>query len=442
MVKELLVSQIMTDDQIADREGEYFPQSHYHTIITEDCDVYKKIKKGNKYIKGDLLLKFRKNVIPKSATDDALKGLRDASKKKHENRGAAAGVLDRKKMPAYIGEFIKPGKFRTGFISAHSGKTSKQATSNLSQSNIVGFFDVPDRNKKGKGAPCRLTAFNRDNPDLWEKTLPFFERCDQIFKELIPNRHEIQRKRAQSTPNFAISDTAFSTVTINYSWRTALHRDAGDLKEGFGNLVVIEDNENKNNYRGCYLGFPQYGVAVDPRTGDFLAMDVHEWHCNTEFIPVSKQISGKQKDKDVINDWYFNRLSIVMYLREKMIRCKDEELWKDKAGGGIIDFDDLYKDEYMLNNIDDTSDDIPKYQFNYIHPSFKETNSFIINTIPNLVDKESQEIDFNINTIPNLTDDESNVSIDSFQRNLPEIINNFLPREYISFIHKRYNILV
>lgn len=419
MVKELLVSKIMTDEEISDREGEYFPESHYHTIIMEDCDVYKKIKKGNKFVKGDLLLKFRKNVIPKFATDNALKALRDASKKKHENRGAAAGVLDRKKMPAYIGDFIKPGKFRTGFVSAHSGKTSKQATSNLSQSNIIGFFDVPDRNKKGKGAPCRLTAFNRDHTELWKDTLPFFERCDQIFKELVPERHNIQHRRAQSTPKFAISDTAFSTVTINYSWRTGLHRDSGDLKDGFGNLVVIEDTENDNKYKGCYLGFPQYGVAADPRTGDFLAMDVHEWHSNTEFIPVSNHISGKQKEKDVVNDWYFNRLSIVMYLREKMIRCKDEELWKDKIGGGIgegiVNNVDLYEDEYLLNSWSD-SDEEPTYQFNYTHPYFKKNDSSFI-----------------INTIPNINEDE-------YYQKLSKAFNDHLPNEYISFINKRYNI--
>ena len=328
-------------------------------------------------------------------------------------------------MPAYIGKFLKPGKFRTGFISAHSGKTSKQATSNLSQSNIVGFFDVPDRNKKGKGAPCRLTAFNRDHPDLWEKTIPFFERCDQIFKELIPERHEIQRRRAQSTPNFAISNTAFSTVTINYSWRTALHRDSGDLKEGFGNLVVIEDTDNKNKYKGCYLGFPQYGVAVDPRTGDFLAMDVHEWHCNTEFVPVSNQISGKQKDRDIINDWYFNRLSIVMYLREKMIRCQNEKLWIDKKGGGN---NNLFDDEYLLNNTYDDNDEIPKYQFDFQHPYFKKKNNFIINTVPNLseLDINSKENDVNYN-ITNTT-------------TFSNIFNQYLPKEYITFINKRYEI--
>ena len=42
--------------------------------------------------------------------------------------------------------------------------------------------------------------------------------------------------------------------------------------------MVIEDSENPNKYEGAYTGFPQYGVAANVRTGDFLAMDVHEWH--------------------------------------------------------------------------------------------------------------------------------------------------------------------
>ena len=36
-----------------------------------------------------------------------------------------------------------------------------------------------------------------------------------------------------------IPETAFSTITINRNFRTALHRDAGDYKDGFGNLTVI-----------------------------------------------------------------------------------------------------------------------------------------------------------------------------------------------------------
>ena len=106
------------------------------------------------------------------------------------------------------------------------------------------------------------------------------------------------------TPKFVIDDTAFSTVTINYNWRTALHKDAGDLKEGYGNLVVLEEGK----YKGGETGFPQYGVCVDVRQGDFLAMDVHEWHCNTKLVGITKD---------------YARVSMVAYLRENMIRCKN-----------------------------------------------------------------------------------------------------------------------
>ena len=92
-------------------------------------------------------------------------------------------------------------------------------------------------------------------------------------------------------------------MTINYNWQTALHKDAGDLKEGFGNLIVCTEGD----YEGGYTGFPQYGVAVDVKNGDFLAMDVHEWHANTK-------LKGKTKD--------FTRLSLVCYLRENMVKCK------------------------------------------------------------------------------------------------------------------------
>jgi hypothetical protein len=78
-----------------------------------------------------------------------------------------------------------------------------------------------------------------------------------------------------------------------------LHRDSGDLREGFGNLVVSSDTDD---YEGAYTMFPQYGIGVDCRNGDFLAMNVHEWHCNSE----------KKGEGD--------RYSFVFYLREKMLK--------------------------------------------------------------------------------------------------------------------------
>ena len=311
-VKKIIVKKILSDSEISDKEGTYFNHTHYSTILKTDTDVYKE--------NGELLLKFRKHVIPKKYTDTALQSFRKVARQKKNNRGAAAGRIDKAKLPNYVVEIYnesgkKNNKYSTHYISKN-GKKSKNITTNLAASNIVGFYDRPDRNinQDGNAPRCRQTAFTRDNEQLWKNAVPFIEHINELFKNLVPERHHRQYVRAQETPNFAITDTCFSTLTVNYSWQTATHKDSGDFKEGFGNLVVIEDFENPNSYEGCYTGFPQYGVCVDVRTGDFLAMDVHEWHCNTEFQSTNPKITDD-----------FNRLSVVCYLRNNMIKCKDME---------------------------------------------------------------------------------------------------------------------
>ena len=77
---------------------------------------------------------------------------------------------------------------------------------------------------------------------------------------------------------------------------TGLDGCFNNFEDGFGNLVVIEDPSNKNTFKGCYLGFPQYGVCINVRNNDFLAMNVHEWHCNTEFIPENENVISATTD--------------------------------------------------------------------------------------------------------------------------------------------------
>ena len=299
-VKQLILEKKMSDEKIAQKEGEYFSEKDFPIIVKEDSDVYALINGKKK-----LLGRFRKNVINKKLTKAAMVNLKEAAKKKHSNRGAAAGVIDRKKLASYVktDNIVGQYKFRIrGYDSAEDGKYVNQSIGNDAQSNIIGYFDKPDRNPSAKKLPCRLTAFNHREMDKFKKVEPFLQRIDKLFKRLTPDAHKKQYKRAHET-DFVIKDTAFSTVTINYNWRTALHKDAGDFEEGFGNLIVCEEGE----YDGGCTGFPQYGVAFDVRDGDFLAMDVHEWHCNTKIIPRSKDHS---------------RLSVVCYLRKNMLRCK------------------------------------------------------------------------------------------------------------------------
>jgi len=300
-IEVIIAERKLSDAYMKKKEGEYFGESSYDRILTNNCDVYY-YEDGKK----NILLKFRKNVIPLKLCDIGLECLKEAAKKTHDNRGAAAGVIDLKKMPSYANsekQLIGKSKFRVlAYKSRYSGKIVTNSLGNISQSNIIGYFDKRDRNLGKNAPPCRTTAFTSQQVEKWTKVIPLIENIDSQFKKLIPKNHKIQYEAAQKT-KFVIKDTAFSTVTINYNWRTALHKDAGDLKEGFGNLVVLEEGE----YKGGSTGFPQFKVGVDCRHGDFLAMNVHEWHCNTKIIPITKE---------------YSRLSLVAYLREKMIKCK------------------------------------------------------------------------------------------------------------------------
>lgn len=309
MITKIYVSPILTEEEIKKKEGYYFPESHYKNIIKKDTDVYTNENPPK------LLFKFRKNVFDNKICYDAYHALVKHAQKKNYNRGSASGKLNINKLPKYARTIKQKNKqkFRV-YYQNKKGQTKKDHISNMALSNIAGYYDQPDRNlfTKIKNPPkCRTTYFTAKYVDKWNKALPLLQQASLQFYKLVPERFNIQLKRAQKTPKYQIKNTPFSTITLNYNWRTACHQDKGDLETGFGNLIVLEKNYCENNtssYKGGYLGFPKWGIAVDVRHGDFLAMNVHEWHCNTEII-------SKQKKKN------YGRLSIVCYLRKNMILC-------------------------------------------------------------------------------------------------------------------------
>ena len=305
-IKEYIVKKQISDDEIKKKQAHYFNKNDFDIILNHDANVFYYDEHGKK----KTLLKFRKNVIPTAFSEEVFNSFHKASLIKHENRGASAGLLDRKKLPNYVGELINtsPGNYRSGYIGKFTKKKHKTLISNYSQSNIVGYYDKHDRNLGHNAPPCRKTAFTEKEIEKWNKAIPFIKTMDKMFKKLNPLEYKKQLLRAKQN-HFHIKDTSFSTLTINNNWQTALHIDNGDFKEGFGNLCVVE----KGNYEGGYTGFPQFKVAVDVRTGDYLSMDVHQWHCNTP-------LKGS----------HFNRLSVVAYLRENMIRCNQQNKTKKK----------------------------------------------------------------------------------------------------------------
>lgn len=279
------VSKLFDDEELKNYERRFLEEKDFQKVIKDDADVYTE--------DGELLLRFRKKVLPEEHIEQAYEALKQFIKHKSTDRGVASG----------------------------SDPSVPTGAKTPVMSNIIGYFDkwsVAQKHQfkvSGIRPPgrCRITRFTASEPEKWAQVIPLIQDIDTMYKKLCPKEHANQLAAADTT-QFRIADTAFTTVTTNLNFRTAAHYDKGDWKEGFGNLVVIERGAP---YKGAFTGFPQYGVAVDCRTGDFLAMDVHRLHGNTPMIA---------------SDDTSQRLSLVSYLRENIVKnCGNQKMYDPAA---------------------------------------------------------------------------------------------------------------
>jgi hypothetical protein len=232
--------------------GKYYDRSHYHHIYNQDIDVFDE--------KDNFIFCLRKNTIPIEIQSCGYVFEKVAQKTRTEHRKIASG--------------------RTPVSSF-----------------IAGYYDKPNIRIKDPN-PCRLTSFSKNHLSEWKTGKTLVRYIDYLYAHIFPKQYEIQKSYNNK---YSIDDTIFSTITINYNWRTATHIDVGDL--GFSAFTIVE----RGNWDGCYLGFPEYGVAANVRQGDILIMNPHLYHCNTEFVNLN--------DNDM-------RMSFVFYLREGLLKCK------------------------------------------------------------------------------------------------------------------------
>mgnify|MGYP003134613502 CR=1 FL=1 len=265
-IKLLKRGKQLTDQKAEKLKTKFLTNENFDILIDYDCDVI------DNY--GNPLLRFRKNVIPKNILELGYNSFKK-SIVKNVGRGVAAGGYD------------TSGKF----------DISPEVTSGN-----VGYMDA----RPGNLDYCRLTSFGREYFNEFQSGIPFVEYIDYLYSKLCPKHYLKQKTIADSTNrNFVISNTSFTTVTVNQNFQTAVHKDAGDYKDGFGNLIVY----NNGSYDGGFFVLPQYKIAVDVQSTDALFVDVHQWHGNTEM-----------KLRKGFDDIF--RISFVLYYRENMFKCK------------------------------------------------------------------------------------------------------------------------
>ena len=307
----------LTDPQAAALAGEYLDGSYYDLLLRPedgDADVYKPEVIGALDLlmggsegaleESRLLLSIRRKRFSPHLCATARESLRAAAAPSR-NRGAAAGKADPEKMKRDSSLVLSRGN--TANYYTKDGLLSNTSESNQVNSGIVGYFNSTPRNPY-----CRQTAYTRDHADKFAEAMPFLEEVNAAFRQVSPLRWDAQNRYVTEEAGlrgkgWILGDTVFSTVTVNKNYRTGCHQDAGDYHPGFGNLTVFEGPGHR--YVGGYTVFPKFRCAVDLREGDFIGMDVHEWHGNTE---MKAAVPGE-------DDW--ERVSIVCYVRVEMAKC-------------------------------------------------------------------------------------------------------------------------
>jgi hypothetical protein len=314
-----------------------------------------------------IIMKFRKNYFSKEQQDQAYIGLREAATET-QNRGLAAGpraekLGNREWVTEYeydvLDYFVNPGANLFGadpieeIRAAHKNKKPSPSNRNnvwgisaVKKDNFV-FEDwveatkklpesemIAEANRVIKKYVCattyangvmsgiagwydrypripfgRATSYTAREPEKFAMAYPFLQSLAKGFKDLLPWRYNNQMEAAKKLdPRFLVPETPFTTITVNKTFRTAAHYDAGDLTTGLSNLLVLSNN---GNYTGGYLIAPEYRVAVNVRPGDLLLINNHEvMHGNTPIV---------------LGDEEAERISLVCYFREKMLELGSKE---------------------------------------------------------------------------------------------------------------------
>lgn len=330
-MKYLNLKPIKSDEEAAALAGTFLSEKDYQTLVRdESTTVYKE--------DGSPLFIYVKGAIPQSAIKAAYEPLKDAaSAGGGSNRGIAQGrgriVAKDGKIVALMTEdctrarpLLDTGVFSNtsyslkspsilGLLKKYNARlelmnsdgTYRDVGTNPDNFGVVGYMD-----RSARFPYCRLTAYNINNPQRFGAAMPLIHAVDACFAEYVPERYAKQKEAiAKTHPDFYISGSVFTTITVNLSWQTAVHTDKGDYKPGFGVLTAMR----KGAFDGCYFTLPKYGIAVDMQTTDVLLVDVHEWHGNTPIVPKGR----------------FERLSMVFYYRENMLECESPEQELERA---------------------------------------------------------------------------------------------------------------
>tara|TARA_R110000822_G_scaffold299976_1_gene423192 strand:- start:41 stop:877 length:837 start_codon:yes stop_codon:yes gene_type:complete len=151
---------------------------------------------------------------------------------------------------------------------------------------------------------CRFSVSSKNERKFFETSFKFSEYIDELYKEHLPEARAFNQDAIESTvhPDWRVNNTPFTTCNFNVNHAIKYHRDSGNFKGVFSNVLIL-----KSGITGGELVFPEFGVAFEQSDCALGIFDGQHWMHGV--MPIERQKA----------DSY--RASIVFYALAGMKNC-------------------------------------------------------------------------------------------------------------------------
>tara|TARA_R110000822_G_scaffold56741_1_gene143178 strand:+ start:489 stop:1322 length:834 start_codon:yes stop_codon:yes gene_type:complete len=151
---------------------------------------------------------------------------------------------------------------------------------------------------------CRFSNKTSEEKGNTNKLFTFQETLCRIYKEYLPELYEYDLQKARETVNddYRLIDTPYTTANINVNHAIKYHRDSGNIKNSYSNVLIL-----KENCTGGELVLPEYRIALEQSDGALC------------IFSGQKEVHGVMPIKPYKENFY--RASIVYYTMAQLEHC-------------------------------------------------------------------------------------------------------------------------
>jgi hypothetical protein len=136
---------------------------------------------------------------------------------------------------------------------------------------MLGYLDAtPDKS-------CHKTPLTKNHPKMLDRNKTLIEMVDKLYEQYLRQTYATQWAEVEKVPRWRLWDTAFTTIYLAKNFRTAYHRDSGNLKGVMTALMPM------GHFSGGELVLPRWRIAFALKPGDLLFFDPQQLHGNLPF---------------------------------------------------------------------------------------------------------------------------------------------------------------